>query len=107
MSEKSERKVLISIRIAPHILKYFQSKAPSGYQTLMHQVLEQHVQNERDKQMRNEGRAQELFRQFHARCFWHYRADLKINSDNISLVKEGLKKYGGREGFRAAEELCQ
>jgi hypothetical protein len=103
----SQRKVLISIRIAPQVLGYFQSKAPSGYQTLMHQVLEQHVQQERDKQIRNEGRAQELFRQFHARCFWHYRRDLEINSDNMFLVAEGLRKYGGREGLRAAEELCQ
>jgi len=102
-----QTKIPISIRIDPKVLSYFQSKQPSGYQTLMHTILENHVQQEREKQLRNEGRAQELFRQYYARCFWHYRRDLQITSKNIFLVIEGLKKYGGREGLKAAEDLCQ
>lgn len=101
------RKIPISIRIDPVVLDYFQKEQVVGYQTYMHRVLEDYVRSKREKQLRNEGRAQELFRQFYASCFWHYDAALEITSENISLVIEGLRKHGGRKGFMAAEDLCQ
>jgi len=73
----------------------------------MHAVLQQHVEQQIRNQVRLAGRAQEIFRNFHARCFWHYDRSLEITPDNIHLVIEGLKKYGGREGYLLASELCQ
>jgi len=100
-------KIPISIRIDPEVLEYYQRQQSSGYQTYMHRVLEDYVRDKRQEQLRREGRAQELFRQFYATCFWHYRPDLRITSENISLVIEGLRKYGGRKGMEAVEALCQ
>ena len=49
--------------------------------------------------------AQELYRKFHARCFWSYRADLKITPAKITWVRDGLRRHGGMAGWRAAERL--
>jgi len=53
------------------------------------------------------GRAQEIFRQYYAQCFWHYSPMLEVNEANISLVIQGLKKYGGKSGLLLADELCR
>lgn len=104
---KVSGKKLISIRLEPELLDWYRSQQPTGYQTLLHSVLKKYMQNKIDQKVRAAGRAQELFRRYYTRCFWHYDAKLEINPENISLVIDGLKKYGGREGFLLAEELCQ
>jgi hypothetical protein len=43
--------------------------------------------------------ANRLYREFHARCFWHSPPDLIITEDLIPLVVKGLRKHGGRRGF--------
>jgi hypothetical protein len=96
----------ISIRVDPDTLQWFRDQRPRGYQTLINMVLNDFVKEQRLLASRRAGRAQELFRQFHARCFWHYKSDLEITSENMHLVIDGLKKYGGREGTKHAEELC-
>ncbi len=102
-----ERKQAISLRVKPRVLEWYRKKRPRGYQTLMHSVLEAHVDREMKLEAWVAGRAQELFRQFHAQCFWHYDPDLEIGTHNVRLVIDGLRKFGGREGFLLAEELCR
>ena len=101
------RKKLISIRIGAQALEWFRKAAPSGYQTLINSVLEEHVEAQTHSRAHSAGRAQELFRRFYSQCFWHYDRDLRISTQNMDLVIDGLRKYGGREGFILAEELCR
>jgi hypothetical protein len=49
--------------------------------------------------------ANRLFREYHTRCFWHCPADLVITEDLIPLVVQGLRKYGGRQGFILSGKL--
>lgn len=97
----------ISIRLAPAVLQWFRSEAPEGYQALIHSVLEKYVEERRAAQNWTAGRAQEIFRTYYAQCFWHYDKDLQIGPQQVPLVVEGLRKYGGREGYILAEELCR
>jgi hypothetical protein len=50
--------------------------------------------------------ARELYLNFHARCFWHMRKDAIITEDHLPLIIQGLRHYGGREGFLLAAKLC-
>jgi hypothetical protein len=100
------KKKTISIRLDPKLLAWFRSQGPR-YQTLMQQVLSDYAERERGRRDRAAGRAQELFRSYYARCFWHYDPALEITEENLSLVIDGLRKYGGREGLQLAEELCR
>jgi hypothetical protein len=102
-----QKRKQISLRVQPDILEWFKGEQPKGYQTLMHSVLENHVRTETERRIRIAGRAQEIYRQYYSQCFWHYRPDLKISPDNTHLVVNGLRKYGGVEGAKLAEELCQ
>jgi len=43
--------------------------------------------------------ANRLYREYHARCFWHSPRGLIITEDLIPLVVKGLRKHGGRRGF--------
>ncbi len=52
-------------------------------------------------------RAQESFLRFRTRCFWSYKKDVVIKEEDIQWVVEGLRKYGGKEGFLIAGELCR
>jgi hypothetical protein len=49
--------------------------------------------------------ARELFRRFHAQCFWHSPRDLEIGEDLIPFVAKGLRAHGGRRGFVLAGQL--
>jgi hypothetical protein len=51
------------------------------------------------------GRAQQICSQYHAKCFWHLRKDLKVTKENLSIIQNGLRKYNGLEGLRLAAEL--
>ena len=101
-----KRKKLISIRIEPELLDWYKLNYPGGYQAKMRELLTVHARIQMDKSVRLAGQAQELFRRFHAQCFWHLDRDFQITPSNMYLVIEGLKKHGGREGFLIAEELC-
>jgi len=103
----SGAKKLISIRIDPELLDWLKSRRASGYQTLISEVLEKYRREEDGRRLHCAGRAQELFRRFYAQCFWHYDRELRIDPDNIQLVIDGLRKYGGREGLLQAEDLCR
>ncbi len=38
--------------------------------------------------------ANKLYREFHARCFWHSPADLLITEELIPFVVRGLRTHG-------------
>lgn len=95
----------ISIRLDLDIIEWF--KKEPNYQSQIKKVLREYVNDQQKKKMYNIGRAQEIYKQMHSRCFWHYDPSLIINDENFSLIIDGLKKYGGREGFLLANELCQ
>jgi hypothetical protein len=46
-----------------------------------------------------------LYREFHARCFWHSPRDLVVTEDLIPFVVKGLRTHGGRRGFLLAGKL--
>lgn len=100
-------KTPISLRIHPDTLAWFQRNGPGGYQRLINQVLDDYVKEKTQEKSRNVPMAQEIFRQFYAECFWHYAKDLEITEQNMHIVIDGLKKYGGRKGLQLAEELCR
>ncbi len=62
------------------------------------------VQAPRDRFERLE-LARELFRRFHAQCFWHSPRDLEISEDLIPFVVKGLRAHGGHLGFALAGKL--
>lgn len=51
--------------------------------------------------------ARRAFRRFRATCFWSYRPDLVIRSEDVPWVAEQLRKHGDREAWRVAARLCR
>jgi hypothetical protein len=49
--------------------------------------------------------ANQLFREFHTRCFWHSPRTLIVTEDLIPFVAKGLRTHGGRRGFLLADKL--
>lgn len=97
----------ISLRVSETTLNWFKSSGPRGYQTMMNSVLEEFVRERTERAIFAAGRAQEIYRKYYAQCFWHLDRDLIIVPQNMHLVLEGLRRYGGREGLLLAEDLCQ
>jgi hypothetical protein len=98
-------KTPISIRLESDLLDWFKQVAPKGYQVMIQDVL-RNYRREREQRAQNIiGRAQQIFSQYHAKCFWHLRKDLKVTIENLSIIQNGLRKYGGLEGLRLAAEL--
>ena len=51
--------------------------------------------------------ARRAFRRFRTQCFWSYRPDLEIGSEDVPWVAEQLMKHGGRDAWRAGARLCR
>jgi hypothetical protein len=49
--------------------------------------------------------ANQLYREYHTRCFWHSPHDLVITEELLPFVVKGLRTYGGRRGFMLAGML--
>jgi hypothetical protein len=49
--------------------------------------------------------ANRLYREFHARCFWHCPRELTITEELIPFVVKGLRAHGGHHGFKLAGRL--
>ncbi len=49
--------------------------------------------------------ANQLYREFHTRCFWHSPRDLVITEDLLPFVMKGLRANGGRRGFILSGKL--
>ncbi len=50
-------------------------------------------------------RAQRLFKQYYAACFWHLKPDLVVTEALIPIIVKGLRKHGGRSAFLDADRL--
>lgn len=50
-------------------------------------------------------RANQLYQEFHTRCFWHSPRDLVITEELLAFVVKGLRAHGGRRGFILAGQL--
>ncbi len=98
-------KTPISIRINSELLDWFKTMAPSGYQKLICTVLEDYKHRKMIEHQKTLGRAQQIYQQFYARCFWHLKKDLEITQDLIPLIQSGLRKFGGIEGMHLASTL--
>ena len=51
--------------------------------------------------------ARRAFRRFYANCFWSYRPDLVIGTDDVAWVAEQLMKHGTREAWLVGARLCR
>lgn len=51
--------------------------------------------------------ARKLFRANYPTCFWWSRPDIVIRIGDVAWVADGLRKYGGRDAWRAAMRLEQ
>jgi hypothetical protein len=51
--------------------------------------------------------ARRAFRRFRTSCFWSFRPDLVIRSDDVPWVAEQLMKHGNREAWRVGARLCR
>ncbi len=51
--------------------------------------------------------ARRAFRRFRAICFWSFRPDLVIGSDDVAWVAEQLMKHGNREAWMVGAKLCR
>ncbi len=49
--------------------------------------------------------ANQLYQEYHGRCFWHRPRDLVITEELIPLVADGLRKHGGHRGFILAARI--
>jgi len=49
--------------------------------------------------------ANQLYREYHTRCFWHCPRDLVITEELLPLVVKGLRTHGGHRGFKLSAEL--
>ncbi len=51
--------------------------------------------------------ARRAFKRFHSRCFWSYRSDLEIGTDEVLWVAQELMKHGNREAWLKGKSLCR
>jgi hypothetical protein len=99
------KKQAISIRLDPKVLSWFRKSYPDGYQKAINEILDEHVLRHERQSYFIAGQAQRLFDEFYTQCFWHLRRDLEITPERIELVKEGLRRHGGKRGYLLAAEL--
>jgi hypothetical protein len=52
-------------------------------------------------------RAQQLFREYYASCFWHLKPDLVVTEAMLPIIIKGLRLHGGRNAFLAADWLAR
>lgn len=103
----TSKKVPVYMLLDSDVLSWFKSRG-RGYQRFINDVLKAYKEasgGETDSSLVEY--AQECFNEFYAQCFWHLRKDLKVTISEIPLIVDGLKKYGGREGYIKAGKLCQ
>lgn len=51
--------------------------------------------------------AQRAFAEFHSRCFWFMREDLRVGAADLPEIVRGLRAHGNREAFLIAAQLCR
>ena len=50
--------------------------------------------------------ARRALREFHSQCFWYLRRDMAVTLDDLPEIIRGLRRNGGRKGFRVAARLA-
>lgn len=99
-------KVGVFLKLDRDVLAWFQ-RGGRGYQSRMNEVLKRFVREVEGAEPPGVlERAQELYDRYYDRCFWHMRPDLIVTAATLPVVIDGLRKYGGREGYREAGTLC-
>lgn len=53
------------------------------------------------------GELRDVFRRYHARCFWSWSPDTEVGLNDLPEIIRGLRMHGGREGFLLAGKLCR
>lgn len=99
--EPKTDKAPLFLKVDREVLEWYRGKG-KGYQIIINQIL-------RGFMMVSEKRlklAQQLYDHYYTQCFWHMKKGLIITEEMIPEVVRGLRKYGGREGFIKAQELC-
>lgn len=51
--------------------------------------------------------ARRAFRKYRSQCFWSYRPDLEIGTEDVGWVAEQLMKHGDREAWGVGARLCR
>ena len=51
--------------------------------------------------------ARRAFRRFRSTCFWSYRPDLVIGTNDVAWVAEQLMKHGNRDAWRVGAKLSR
>lgn len=106
---KHTSKEAIYIKLDSNVLDWFK-KQGSGYQIKINEVLRRFVlEVDSNNNLKDDKLiiAQKLFEKYYTRCFWHMKPELIITEKFIDSIIQGLRTYGGREGFLEAEKLCQ
>ncbi len=49
--------------------------------------------------------AQQLFKEYYASCFWHFKPDLTVTEEMIPWIVKCLCAHGGHKGMLAAAQL--
>ena len=49
----------------------------------------------------------QLYREYHAICFWHMRPDLIVTEPILPAIVNGLRTHGGKTGALAAAQLLK
>ena len=65
-----------------------------------------HLSSEDARNMVRIREARRLFRRYYAQCFWYMQPDMNITIADVPEIAHGLRKHGGREGYRLAARLC-
>lgn len=108
MAPARRERVGVYLKLDAAVIDWFRAGGP-GYQARINEVLRQFVQgvSEPDHPPTRVERAQRLFEQYRAQCFWHMRPDLVVTDADLAAIVHGLRMHGGRAGFLAAEDLCR
>jgi len=50
--------------------------------------------------------ARRAYRRYHARCFWSFDPEYKIELSDVVWVAQQLRKHGSRDAWEIARKLC-
>jgi hypothetical protein len=101
----------IYIKLDSAVLEHFRAAGP-GYQARINSALRAAIGSKHDESSERAMRravayAQVAFDKYFARAFWHFRKEAVVTEALIPEVIAGLKRYGGREGFKEADLICR
>lgn len=104
----------IYIKLDDDVISHFRVAGP-GYQARMNAALRAAMLTSNgptqtgrsSSKQRAIAHAQVAFERYFAQAFWHLRPEALITEHTLPDVINGLRRYGGRDGFREAEKICR